>query len=114
MGWYSDECLQITDEFEFDHKKEVHWGLGINETVTDIWILNKKKECLLRMKNVYNGMRKEVQELENKYYGKLDKESKVEARKSRVVKWEESRELKIKDKDKLIDIFNKLEKRNSR
>ena len=22
MGWYSDECLQITDQFEFDHKKE--------------------------------------------------------------------------------------------
>ena len=74
MGWYSDECLQITDEFEFDHKKEVHWELGINETVTDIWILNKKKQCLLRMKNVYNGMRKEVNDLENKYYRKLDRE----------------------------------------
>ena len=66
MGWYSDECLQITDQFEFDHKKEIHWELGINETVTDIWILNKKKECLLRMKGVYMGMAKEVQELENK------------------------------------------------
>ena len=69
MGYYSDECLQITDSFEFDYKNDTnlrHLYTGSDQTPTDIWILNKKKECLLRMKGVYMGMAKEVQELENK------------------------------------------------
>tara|TARA_R100000781_G_scaffold113568_2_gene82311 strand:- start:121 stop:345 length:225 start_codon:yes stop_codon:yes gene_type:complete len=49
MGWYSDECLRITDMFE--------------EELSD---LEDKKECLLSMKKVYNEMAREVQELEKK------------------------------------------------
>ena len=69
MGYYSDECLQITDSFEFDYKNDTnlrHLFTGSDQTPTDIWILNKKKECLLRMKSVYNGMAREVQELDKK------------------------------------------------
>ena len=94
MGWYSDECLQITDMFEFDYKNDTHlrhWFTGSDQTPTDIWILNKKKECLLRMKGVYNGMAREVRELEKK------------------LKWEDSEELKELKEANLIN-----KKRNSR
>ncbi len=69
MGWYSDECLQITDSFEFDYKNDTnlrHLFTGSDQTPTDIWILNKKKECLLSMKHIVKLMDKEVKDLENK------------------------------------------------
>ena len=46
MGYYSDECLLITDSFEFDYKNDTnlrHLFTGSDQTPTDIWILNKKK-----------------------------------------------------------------------
>ena len=94
MGWYSDECLQITDSFEFDYKNDTHLRhlfTGSDQTPTDIWILNKKKECLLSMKKVYNEMAREVRELEKK------------------LKWEDSEELKELKEANLIK-----KKRNSR
>jgi hypothetical protein len=63
--------FEITDKFTFDYKNEF-WIYGLDETPTDIWILNKKKEALLSMKQVVKSMDKEVRELENKYYRKLD------------------------------------------
>jgi len=90
MGWYSDECLQIAHQFEFDYKNNVY-SRYLNQTATDIWILNKKKECLLSMKHIVKLMDREVRELEKK------------------LAWEDSEELKELKEANLIK-----KKRNSR
>ena len=108
MGYYSAECLQITDSVEFDYKNDTHLRhlfTGSDQTPTNIWILNKKKECLLRMKKVYMEMAREVRELENKLKeaNLIDWEDFVEG-----VRKREDRESKLRE----ANLIKK--KRNSR